>query len=260
MRFGHPLELVSDRGIHFLNDVIYNIATRYPIKHRKTTPYNPKANRLTESANGIVGKILNKMVSAHKTDWDLKLPSAVHAYNTSEKVTTGKSPYFLVFGQTALHGIEMEIETYRIIVAQTGNWNQDLTTTLLAIEDLEVREEALIRTAEVQAKKKEDYDRKLPKSHGIEKRGLVLLYNNRHKEFPGKLHTRWMGPYMVTQIYSNGFFQLEDLQGVWLETRVNGSRMPHLTAFGLFNQSWTLQHREISQRNLHICINIFIFV
>ena len=95
MRFGHPLELVSDRGKHFLNDVIHNITTRYLIKHRKTTPYNPKANGLTERANGIVGKSLNKMVSAHKTDWDLKLPLAVHAYNTSEKVTTGKSPYFL---------------------------------------------------------------------------------------------------------------------------------------------------------------------
>ena len=85
MRFGHPLELVSDRGKHFLNDVIMNITSQYLIKHWKTTPYNPKANRLTERANGIVGKILNKKVSAYKTDWDRKLPSAVHTYNTSEK-------------------------------------------------------------------------------------------------------------------------------------------------------------------------------
>ena len=98
MRFGYPLELVSDRGKHFLNDVVFDITSRYSIKHRKTTPYNPKANGLTERANGIVGNILNKMVSAHKTDWDLKLPSAIHAYNTSEKKTTGKSPFFLVFG------------------------------------------------------------------------------------------------------------------------------------------------------------------
>jgi hypothetical protein len=55
------------------------LTTKYLIKHRKTTPYNPKANGLTERANGIVGKILNKMVSAYKTDWDRKLPSAVHA-------------------------------------------------------------------------------------------------------------------------------------------------------------------------------------
>ena len=61
------------------------------------------------------------MVSAHKTDWDRKLPSAVHAYNTSEKKTTGKSPYFLVFGQTALHGIEMEVETLKVMVAKSRN-------------------------------------------------------------------------------------------------------------------------------------------
>ena len=162
MCFGHPLELVSDRGKHFLNDVIYDITTRYLMKHRKTTPYNPKANGLTERANGIVSKSLNKMVSAHKTDWDLKLPSVVHAYNTSKKVTTGKSPYFLVFGQTALHGIEIEIETYRIIAARTGTRNLDLTSRLLAIEDLEeTREKALTRTTKVQAKRKEDFNGKL---------------------------------------------------------------------------------------------------
>ena len=88
IRCGHPLELVSDRGKHFLNDVIINMTIQYMIKHWKTTLYNPKANGLTEKANGIVGKILNKMVSAHKTDWDQKLPSIVHAYNTSKKKTT----------------------------------------------------------------------------------------------------------------------------------------------------------------------------
>ena len=121
MRFGYPLELVSDRRKHFLNDVIINITSRDLIKHRKTIPYNPKANGLTERANGIIGKILNKMVTAYKMDWDRKLPSAVHAYNTSEKKTTGKSPYFLVFGQTALHRIEMEVETLRVMVARSGN-------------------------------------------------------------------------------------------------------------------------------------------
>ena len=48
MRFGHPLELVSDRGKHFFNDVIINITSRYLIKYRKSTPYNPKANGLME--------------------------------------------------------------------------------------------------------------------------------------------------------------------------------------------------------------------
>ena len=145
MRFGHPLEIVSDRGTHFLNDVICDITTKYLINHWKTTPYNPKANGLTERANGIIRKVLNKLVAAHKTDWDLKLPSAVHAYNTSEKRTTRRNPYFLVFRQIVVHGIELEIETHRIIAARTGNRIEDLNARLIAIEDLEeARNEALV--------------------------------------------------------------------------------------------------------------------
>ena len=115
------MELVSNRGKHFLNDVIVNITSRYLIKHQKITPYNLEANVSTEQANSIVEKILNKMVFAHKTDWDRKLPLAVHAYNTLEKKTIGKSPYFLVFGQTTLHGIEMEVGTLRVMVARSRN-------------------------------------------------------------------------------------------------------------------------------------------
>ena len=53
----------------------------------------------------------------------------------------------------------------------------------------------------------------------------MLLYDSRHKEFPGKLHTRWLGPYKVTEIFSNGSLQLEDLEGKSMDTRVNGSRV-----------------------------------
>ena len=152
MRFGHSLELVSDRGKHFLNDVIITITSKYLIKHRKTTPYNPKANGLTERANGIIGKIMNKMVSAHKTDWDRKLPSAVHAYNTSEKKTTGQSPFFLVFRQEVVHGVELEVETLRVMAYRTGPCSEVPGFRMIALQDLEeARIGALQRTVSVQA-------------------------------------------------------------------------------------------------------------
>jgi hypothetical protein len=66
MRFWYPLKLVSDQGTHFLNVLIPALMERYHITHGKTTRYNPKANGLTEQANGIIGKILNKMTAAHQ--------------------------------------------------------------------------------------------------------------------------------------------------------------------------------------------------
>jgi len=226
MRFGHPLELVSDRGLHFLNDMVRSLTEKYLIKHRKTTPYNPMANGLTERANGIIERALNKMVSENKTDWDVKLPSAVHAYNTSEKTTTGRTPFYLVFGQEAVHGIELEMESHRVMATRNAERSGDPEIRLLALEDLEeARMVALSQIKEVQARRKWDHDQKLPTEHGIKEGGLVLLYDSRYRIFPGKFHTRWMGPYRVKQIFQNGSIQLEDLQGKELDTRVNKNRV-----------------------------------
>jgi hypothetical protein len=108
----------------------------------------------------------------------------------------------------------------------------------ISIENLEeIRIAALEKTVNVQMRRKEDYDRKSPADHGIREQGLVLLYDNRHKEFLGQLHTRWMGPYQVCQIFPNGSLQLENLQGQWLDTRVNESRIKIYTATEITDES-----------------------
>jgi hypothetical protein len=81
---------------------------------------------------------------------------------------TGQSPYFLVFGQTAIHRIELEVETFRVLVARNGDRTEGILPRLISIESLEeTRIAALERTAQVQMKRKEDYDRKTPTDHGI---------------------------------------------------------------------------------------------
>ena len=155
MKFGCPLELVGDRWTYFLNEVIWNLIARYGIKHWKTIPYNPKANGLTERANGIVDNILTKVVSAHKTDWDEKLHSAIYAYNTFYKTTTWRSPYFLVYGQKIFQNVETEIETLRVMTFRNGERVDSLDNRLEEIDALEeAREEALQQTRKVQEKRK----------------------------------------------------------------------------------------------------------
>jgi transposase InsO family protein len=50
-RFGCPNILISDRGKHFLNEVIENMASLFQINHRKTTPYHLQTNGQTERVN-----------------------------------------------------------------------------------------------------------------------------------------------------------------------------------------------------------------
>ena len=54
---------------------------------------------------------------------------------------------------------------------------------------------------------------------------LVLLYNSRLKLFPGKLKSRWSGPYTVVATTPFGAVTLKTNYGD--EFKVNGKRLKH---------------------------------
>lgn len=71
--------MISDRGMHFLNDIIKELTTMYDIDHRKTTPCYPQTNGLAKQINQVIVHILLKTVEDHKRDWDFKLNAALWA-------------------------------------------------------------------------------------------------------------------------------------------------------------------------------------
>ncbi|XP_014515616.1 uncharacterized protein LOC106773436 [Vigna radiata var. radiata] len=58
---------------------------------------------------------------------------------------------------------------------------------------------------------------------------LVLLFSSRLKLFPGKLKSKWLGPFVVKRVFQSGAMELEssaedDQQRSW---NVNGQRLKH---------------------------------
>ena len=51
----------------------------------------------------------------------------------------------------------------------------------------------------------------------------VLLFNSRLKLFPGKLKSRWMGPYTITKIFPHGAVEIENDK--MDRFKVNGQRL-----------------------------------
>ena len=41
----------------------------------------------------------------------------------------------------------------------------------------------------------------------------VLLYNSRLRLFPGKLKSKWSGPFKVTRVFTNGAIKVEGQEG-----------------------------------------------
>ena len=56
---------------------------------------------------------------------------------------------------------------------------------------------------------------------------LALLYNSQVKGKSNKIHTEWMGPYIVEEINANGSVRLKTLQGSVFQKLVNGVQLKH---------------------------------
>ena len=52
----------------------------------------------------------------------------------------------------------------------------------------------------------------------------VFLYNSRLKLFPGKLHSRWYGPFLVLQVFPHGAVEVQNLEN-GNAFKVNGQRL-----------------------------------
>ena len=119
-RYGLLIEIVSDRDLHFLNEVIEHLLNKFMVIHRKSAPYHPQANGQAKSTNKILKMVLTKIVSGSKLDWELKLYSAIWAYWVAYKTTKGTTPFNMVYKLDAIIPMEFLIPTMR--VAQELNW------------------------------------------------------------------------------------------------------------------------------------------
>ncbi|XP_062114149.1 uncharacterized protein LOC133825186 [Humulus lupulus] len=74
-------------------------------------------------------------------------------------------------------------------------------------------------------KTKKWHDQRI-KERVFEKNQKVLLFNSRLKLFPGKLKSRWSGPFTVTEVYPFGAVLVREDQSR-REFKVNGQRLKH---------------------------------
>jgi transposase InsO family protein len=67
--FGVPLQLVSDHGKHFENEIFIELSSRLGFSHEFSSPYYPQSNGQVEAVNKVLKTMLQCMVNKHKTNW-----------------------------------------------------------------------------------------------------------------------------------------------------------------------------------------------
>ncbi|XP_025638637.1 uncharacterized protein [Arachis hypogaea] len=197
---------------------------KHGIIHKVATAYHPQTNGQAEVSNREIKRILEKIVKPHRRDWSSRLGDALWAYCTSYKTPFGMSPFRLVYGKASHLSVEVEYKAYWAVKECNSGLGGDGIERKLQLEELEcLRLEAYENSRLYKEKVKAVHDKNI-KRREFRARDQVLLYNSRLRLIPGKLRSRWDGPYVVKKVEPYGVVHLSHPSSPTF-FKVNGHRL-----------------------------------
>jgi hypothetical protein len=95
---GLPRSIVSDKDTKFVGHFWRTLWKKLGTDLSFSSTYHPQTDGQTEVVNQSLGNLLRSLVTEHHSQWDQILPQAEFAYNDSPNISTGKSPFQIVYG------------------------------------------------------------------------------------------------------------------------------------------------------------------
>jgi hypothetical protein len=202
-RYGCPLEIQSDQGTQYANELMSDLSAFLKINQRFTLPYRPQANGMVERVNQEVMRHLRAIVYERrvKRNWSLYLPLVQRIINTSVHSSIGTTPSRVVFGDKAY--LDRGFGTNDL---PTQNNDSEHITYEDHIQELnEHLKDIASVSAQHQKKIFDAYLQKSPIDPTTFNVGELVLVSYPDRP-PDKLTANWRGPLVVQSVENQTYF------------------------------------------------------
>ena len=165
-----------------------------------------------------------KVVNSNQKDWSLKLLDSLWAYKITYKTILGMSPYHLVYGKACHRPMEIEYKAWWAVKKLDLDMGRAGLKRLLDINEMEeLRNDAYFNSRIAKDKLKKWHDQLIARKN-FKQGDQVLLYDSKLHLFPGKLKSRWTGPFTIQEVYLKGSVDLLNSKDNWV-FKVNKQRL-----------------------------------
>jgi hypothetical protein len=208
-RLGAPQSLVSDQEKSYESDLFKAVMNIYKVHKCRVSIAKPSSNGKVENYIKSLTRQIAVLANEDPSDWPNLLPHVLHAYRASQSVTTGFSPFEILFGRPMRVPLDLQhgLPPGDSVGANSfRDYPAKLRERLDKIHKL-VRD----NTQQAARRMKQHYD-KFSTVVYFKPGDVVLLYVKRRvKGRTTKLYAPWEGPYVIVDLLNDCIARIEQI-------------------------------------------------
>ncbi|XP_050896855.1 uncharacterized protein LOC127103652 [Lathyrus oleraceus] len=184
-----------------------------------------EANGQVEDANKVIIGLIKKHVRKKPKNWHKTLDKILWACRTSPKESTKSTPFRLTFGHDVVLKIEIHLQSISIQrhheIPIESYWS-------MMLDELVYLDEERLNALELLKRRKKSVDNSYNKKVKVKSFlsedlvWKVILPMDRKDRTLGKWSPKWEDPFQILQVFSNGAYEIEELNEDKRTLRVNG--------------------------------------